>query len=108
MSHNSQTKLSPTIVTGTIGTSTTLAVSTLTTSTKVYDLLFGGSTIGGTLTVGNDSEQVAPVTTSSPFSVASKSIDKQHIPLDPSDWVFSGSNGDVVWVMFLEEKAATL
>lgn len=108
MSHNSETKLSPVVASGTIGTSTTLAVSSIVSEDRVYDLLFGVTSASGSVTVGDSSSQVVPVTTSVPFSVASKSIDRQHIPLDPADWHFSGTNGDVVWVMYLEEKASAL
>lgn len=108
MSHNPETKLAPLIATGTIGTSSTLAVSAIISETRVYDMLFGASTIGSSLTVGDGTNDVVPVTTSVPFSVASKSIDRQHIPLDPSDWSFTGSEGDVVWVVCLYEKPGAL
>lgn len=108
MSHNSETKLTPIVASGTIGTSTTLAVSTFVSATRVYDMLFGVTSASGDVTVGDATSQVVPVTTTTPFSVASKSIDKQHIPLDPGDWTFSGTNGDVVWVVYLEETASAL
>jgi len=79
MSHNSETKLSPVVATGTIGTAATLVVDTIISDTKVYDLLFGVTSASGSVTVGDNTTQVVPITTTLPFSVASKSIDRQHI-----------------------------
>lgn len=103
MSHNPETKLQPVVSKGTIGTSDTIAVSSFVTDTRCYDILFGVESAAGNVLVGDATTQVVPITTSVPFSVASKSIDRQHIPLDPSDWTISGAEGDVVWAVYLVE-----
>lgn len=108
MSHNPETKLQPVVSKGTIGTDASIAVSSFVTDTRCYDMLFGVESAGGDVLVGDNTTQVVPITTTTPFSVASKSIDRQHIPLDPSDWTISGTDGDVVWVVYLNEVPSAL
>lgn len=115
MSHNSQTRLEYIFEEGTIGTDAVLQFST--TKELIYDAIFGVNEDSASATSGNwvgnsgvtaANKQGVKITSDKEFSVASKSIDKQHIPLDLSDYYVAGTDGDVVWVAYLKETSQEL
>lgn len=115
MSHNSQTRLEYIFEEGTVGTSGVIQFAT--TQELVYDIIFGVNEDSNSASTGNwvgnsgvttTNKSGVKITATREFSVASKSIDRQHIPLDLSDYYVAGTNGDIVYAGYLKETPQTL